>query len=110
MATEGGREPAAVTGDAEPVGPEGTVDPEETAPARSESMSTGRNRTSAILSILRLSAVQLLGAAFMLLAGAAAAVALAQFTADHRAPYISIGLSFAAIVSAVTAVVAGSRG
>jgi membrane protein YdbS with pleckstrin-like domain len=41
--------------------------------------------------------------AFLLLVGSAVAVALGQFTASHRAPWVSIGLSAAAVVGTVVA-------
>jgi hypothetical protein len=56
-----------------------------------------------------LSPVQVLGAAFMLLLGSAGAVALGQFTANHRAPWISIGLSAAAVVCTAIAVLMRPR-
>jgi hypothetical protein len=49
------------------------------------------------------------GAAFMLLAAAGVAVGLGQFTANPRAPWVSIGFSVAAIVCTVTSVLMRPR-
>jgi len=62
-----------------------------------------------VRSSLRLSPVLVFGIAFLLLIGSAAAVALGQFTASHRAPYISMGLSLAAVVCTVIAVLKRPR-
>ena len=52
----------------------------------------------------RLSPLQVFGAGFMLLAAAVVAVALGQFLADPRAPWISLGFSAAAAACTVLAV------
>jgi len=47
---------------------------------------------------MRLSAVQVFGAAFLFLMGSAAAVTLGQFTASPRAPWIAMGFSAGAVL------------
>jgi hypothetical protein len=68
-----------------------------------------RHRRPPLLDALRLSPLQVFGAAFMLLAAAVVAVALGQFLADPRAPWISIGFSAAAAACTVVAVLMRRR-
>jgi len=54
---------------------------------------------------LRIRPIGAFWVAFVLLLGAAASVAAAQFTGSRNAPWISIGLSAGAVVFAVVAIV-----
>jgi hypothetical protein len=68
-----------------------------------------RHRRPPLRDALRLSSLQVFGAAFMLLAAAGVAVGLGQFLADPRAPWISIGFSAAAVVCTVIALLMRPR-
>jgi hypothetical protein len=68
-----------------------------------------RHRRPPVREALRLSPLQVFGAAFMLLGSAVVAVGLGQFLADPLAPWISMVFSIAAIVCTVIAVLMGRR-
>ena len=65
-------------------------------PARPSRMD--RHRRRSLAETVRLSPVQVFGAAFLFLIGAAAAVTLGQFTASSRAPWVALGFSAGAVL------------